>query len=110
MLGYSNGKLMPGNQLRSISGHIIHTLGRVQIQLFNNNCEFFIVQKLKFNFLFGTDVMLLINAEINYKHKIVKVHGINHFWIPNSHKKYSFRNFLGGGTSGKKYFLNKMKN
>ena len=42
-VGLSDGILLPGSQLRSISGHIVQTLGKVYIFLFGIKCEFFVV-------------------------------------------------------------------
>ena len=80
-LGLSDGVLLPGGQLRSISGHIIKTLGIVSIYLFDTKCEFFVVKDLKYNFLLGTDVMLDIDAQINYKNKTVRLHNKNYSWV-----------------------------
>lgn len=78
--GVASVRLETGCRLRSLSGHLIPTLGVAQIPLYGTVCPFFVVKELQHDMLLGTDVMLLGNANIVYNDHTVSLRGRVHHW------------------------------
>ena len=73
---------VPGSSTRSLSGHILPTLGRAGLEINGSVLSVYVVEELYNDILLGGDALNILEANIDYGAQVVTLKG----------KKYGYRN------------------
>lgn len=80
-MGEAKKELRDGVRLRSLSGHLIPTVGVAEVRIVGIWCNFHVVDELQHDMLIGTDVMEKSGAVIVYSRTMITLNGVEHGWV-----------------------------
>ena len=80
--------LTQGLALRSITGHVIPTKGKANINIYGRELEFYVVESMQHDMLLGNDALQKLHSNIDYEGKVVRLANIRHEFCHVAHKDY----------------------